>query len=318
MKSRILLLLVWAVVLLGVFSLSVRAAVIQDARDQVSAALQSVSDFNKQLDKVGMKAFQVANSCRNARALIAGKRANLNGLAVQAINKAIDQKEGILTLFPDLSDLIPLIGDKVQSTSDTISELTQAGTLNPFRSNEILDRLEKSLDTLPLMDNGIQSLSSKLSDDLSQAFDDALTALSDNDSNAARDNMNLCLSILRDFEKMRKVVGQAQRGKVTRLLTESKLLMRQTGPLRGGSAPLGKEDQFVALGDEAVAIQLRVYTPDGRLWVDREIAGRSLSWNVLEDSVKALANGVYLAVIGVRGVNGKLIRTEVKKFAIHR
>lgn len=318
MKSKTLLLVVWGVVLLGVFSWSARAAEIQDARDQISAALQSVSDFNKQLDKVGMKAFQVANSCRNARALIAGKRANLNGLAMQTINKAIDQKEGILTLFPDLSDRIPLISDKVQSTSDTISELTQAGTLNPFRSNEILDRLEKSLNLLPSIDEGVQSLSLKLSDDLTQAFDDALTALSDNDSTAARNNMNLCLSILRDFEKMRKFVGQAQRGKVTRLLTESKLLMRQTGPLSGGSAPLGKESQFVALGAEAVAIHLRIYTPDGRLWVDREIAGRSLSWNVLDESVKAFANGVYLAMIGVRGVDGRLIRTEVKKFAIRR
>ncbi len=302
---------------LGIASSEIWAAEIRTARGLAAEALQEVSAFTKQLDGLGRKASVMNNSCRNARALIARKRANLNGLAMQVIEKAIEQKEAVVVLFPDLLDFLPVIDTRIQSTSEEIAELTQEARINPFRANLILDKLEQARAVLPLMEGNIQSLSDKLGDDLMQTFEDALAALGEDDSSTAREAMNQCLAVLREFEKLRKVVGQAQRGRVARLISESLLLMRSVGPLNTDLTAL-EERPFVALESSVAAIELRIYSADGRLEIRQTRVGNQLSWRELGQATEPLSNGVYLAVIGVRDSDGRLLRTELKKFAIRK
>jgi hypothetical protein len=302
---------------LGFFAANALAADIQVARNAAQAALQEVSKFNKHLDLVGRKAFVLNTSCRNARALIDRKRANLNGLAVQAIEKAIGQTEDVLELFPALLDFLPVIDEKIQSAADEIAELTQEGTLNPFRSNLILDKMQIARNLLPVMAQNIQSLSDRLGTDLAQAFDKGLAALEDDESLAAREAMNDCLDILREFEKQRKLVGQAQRGKVTKFLSDARLLMRALGPIGAGTSELGLESVAITLSEKTpeIELQLQLFSADGRLLAEHTLANthRLREFSAM---LKTFANGVYLVRLKTFSSDGVLIRTELKKIVI--
>jgi hypothetical protein len=72
--------------------------------------------------------------------------------------------------------------------------------------------------------------------------------------------------------------------------------------------------RFVALGPEVEALQVRVFDLAGRAVYDSGlVAGNMLTWQT-----RGVANGVYLYVIMVRGPDGAIISSEVKKLAIVR
>jgi hypothetical protein len=72
--------------------------------------------------------------------------------------------------------------------------------------------------------------------------------------------------------------------------------------------------RFVALGPEVEALQVRVFDLAGRAVYDSGlVAGNMLTWQT-----RGVANGVYLYVIMVRGPDGAIISSEVKKLGIVR
>ncbi len=306
-----------SILVVSFFGTNAHAADIQKARDAAQAALQEVAKFNKHLDLIGRKGFVINTSCRNARALIDRKRANLNGLAVQAIQKAIVQKDDLLDLFPALLDFLPIIDDKIQSAASEIAELTQDGAINPFRSNLILDKMQIARNLLPVMEQNIQSLSDKLANDLAQTFDEGLAALDDDEALAAREAMNTCLDILREFEKTRKLIGQAQRGKVTKFLSDARLLMRALGPVGAGVSELRLEGLSLAQIDKLSSVELSIYSVDGQLLAEKSLSSAS-NGRELEDTLKIFANGVYLIRVKTLGANGILVKTELQKIVIRR
>jgi hypothetical protein len=71
-------------------------------------------------------------------------------------------------------------------------------------------------------------------------------------------------------------------------------------------------------GRGIAGIQLQVYDLGGHLVTDQSASGASLRWNGLSSLGRTLANGVYLYVVTVKGQDGSVIRSEVRKLVILR
>lgn len=82
---------------------------------------------------------------------------------------------------------------------------------------------------------------------------------------------------------------------------------------------LSKEGKFTVEGTGIANLQVEVYNLAGQLIFDSgAIAGRSLSWNLLDRHGRQLANGIYLYVVTATGSSGQIARSEVKKLIILR
>ena len=77
--------------------------------------------------------------------------------------------------------------------------------------------------------------------------------------------------------------------------------------------------QFAVQGQGIESVQAQVFALSGKLVYDSGfVEGNALSWNLLSDRGKRVANGVYLYVVMVRGFSGEVIRSEVKKLVVLR
>lgn len=75
---------------------------------------------------------------------------------------------------------------------------------------------------------------------------------------------------------------------------------------------------FNVEGEGIESVQLQVFALSGKqVYASGLVEGHTLSWNLLSDQGKRLANGVYLYVVMVKGYDGKVVR-EVKKLVILR
>ena len=75
---------------------------------------------------------------------------------------------------------------------------------------------------------------------------------------------------------------------------------------------------FVAQGSGIQSLQVQIYNLAGGLVFDETNNGSSLRFSGLSSEGQALANGVYLAVVTVRGFNSEVARTQVRKFVLLR
>ncbi len=73
-----------------------------------------------------------------------------------------------------------------------------------------------------------------------------------------------------------------------------------------------------AEGSSIESIELQVFALDGRLVLDKRAELNYLQFSPLDDQGRPLANGVYLYVITVRGWDGEVLRSEVRKLVILR
>jgi|GEM_PF-1474478 len=71
-------------------------------------------------------------------------------------------------------------------------------------------------------------------------------------------------------------------------------------------------------GSDVAGIGLTVYDLQGRTVFARETAGTTLNWNYLSAEGKPVANGVYLYAVTVKGANGEILRSEVRKLIVLR
>jgi len=82
---------------------------------------------------------------------------------------------------------------------------------------------------------------------------------------------------------------------------------------------LGQELVFSAVGDGIASLQVELFDLSGRKVFDSgEVQGNTFIWNLQNNAGRWLANGVYLYVVRVRGFNGKIYTSEVRKLAIWR
>jgi hypothetical protein len=83
----------------------------------------------------------------------------------------------------------------------------------------------------------------------------------------------------------------------------------------GGFRP-GLQVRVQGLG--IAGVQLQVYDLSGRIVAYQSASGASLRWNGLSSHGQTLANGVYLYVVTVKGYDGKVVNSEVRKLVILR
>ncbi|MCR4405149.1 MAG: hypothetical protein NUW06_07770, partial [Candidatus Acetothermia bacterium] len=77
--------------------------------------------------------------------------------------------------------------------------------------------------------------------------------------------------------------------------------------------------RFVADGQGIRDMNVQVFSLAGQEIFDSGfVSGHELSWNLLNNQGRAVANGVYLYVVRVRGLNGELYVSEVRKLVILR
>ncbi len=76
---------------------------------------------------------------------------------------------------------------------------------------------------------------------------------------------------------------------------------------------------FVAQGRGIEGTRVQIYDLAGREIYDSGfVMGNSLEWHLMNDRGALVANGVYLYIVTVKGFNGELERTEVRKLVVLR
>ena len=75
---------------------------------------------------------------------------------------------------------------------------------------------------------------------------------------------------------------------------------------------------FTAEGAGIMSIAVEIFDLRGRKVFSDEALGNELIWLLRDDRGKALANGVYLYMVTVRGFDGSAIRREVRKLVVLR
>jgi len=65
-------------------------------------------------------------------------------------------------------------------------------------------------------------------------------------------------------------------------------------------------------------VGLTVYDLNGRTVFAQETAGTTLSWNYLSSEGRPVANGVYLYVVTIKGTDGQVLQSEVRKLVVLR
>jgi hypothetical protein len=71
-------------------------------------------------------------------------------------------------------------------------------------------------------------------------------------------------------------------------------------------------------GTGIAGLKVEIFSLAGRKVFEQEASGNALRFYALDDRGRPLANGVYLYVVTVRGFNGEMIRSEVKKLVVLR
>ncbi len=73
---------------------------------------------------------------------------------------------------------------------------------------------------------------------------------------------------------------------------------------------------LAANGQGIASTQLQLYNLAGNLVLDKEAMGNTLQFRAMNEWGEALANGVYLYVVTVRGFDGAVIKSEIRKLVI--
>lgn len=77
--------------------------------------------------------------------------------------------------------------------------------------------------------------------------------------------------------------------------------------------------EFRVEGQGIGSIQVEVFNLAGkRVFHSGFVSGDVLAWNLLSNQGKRVANGVYLYVVTIRGFNGEVVRSQVKKLVVLR
>jgi len=86
--------------------------------------------------------------------------------------------------------------------------------------------------------------------------------------------------------------------------------------------PIGRSHNtayFTVEGQAISGMKVEIFDLSGlRVWDSGFVAGNTLEWNLMNDRGEALANGVYLYVVTVRGQGGELIRSKARKIVLLR
>jgi len=66
------------------------------------------------------------------------------------------------------------------------------------------------------------------------------------------------------------------------------------------------------------SVRVQLFDLAGRTVLDERASGRQLRVRLLDAQGRPLANGVYLYVVEVKGVDGRTVKTDVRKLVVLR
>lgn len=75
---------------------------------------------------------------------------------------------------------------------------------------------------------------------------------------------------------------------------------------------------FLAQGQGITSLKVEIFNLAGRRIFAQEAAGAQLAWDLKTSEGRPLPNGVYLYVVTVRGLEGQMLRSEVRKLVVLR
>jgi hypothetical protein len=75
---------------------------------------------------------------------------------------------------------------------------------------------------------------------------------------------------------------------------------------------------FTVSGDGVAEMEVHVYDLSGRIVFDQATTGTTLIFRGLSSDGRPLANGVYLYTVAIKGVDGRIMMSEIKKLVILR
>ncbi len=75
---------------------------------------------------------------------------------------------------------------------------------------------------------------------------------------------------------------------------------------------------FRVQGEGIKDIQVRIFNLAGRLVFHTDWVENGFGWKLQNNQGRRLANGVYLYVVTVRGYDGQVVRSEVRKLVVLR
>jgi len=108
-------------------------------------------------------------------------------------------------------------------------------------------------------------------------------------------------------------------GPATATAQAQALMPLRVAGVRASFDPLMGMARFLVEGQGVREIRVEVFNLQGlKLWDSGFVAGGELTWDLVSARGEELANGVYLYIVTVRGINGEQLRTKVNKLVILR
>jgi hypothetical protein len=80
----------------------------------------------------------------------------------------------------------------------------------------------------------------------------------------------------------------------------------------------GRGVVFEARGQGIASLGVEIYSLSGERIFAREVSGTQLTWTQSTDDGRPVANGVYLYVVTVKGADGQVLQSEVRKLVVLR
>jgi hypothetical protein len=75
---------------------------------------------------------------------------------------------------------------------------------------------------------------------------------------------------------------------------------------------------FQAQGQPVNDLDVAIFDLQGREIFSQDVAGSALSWNMLAENGRAVANGIYLCHVTARGDHGQIVFNEIEKVLVER
>jgi hypothetical protein len=88
--------------------------------------------------------------------------------------------------------------------------------------------------------------------------------------------------------------------------------------VRASSISAGRAINFSVQGSVSQQIEVDVHNLSGKQVFTQSARGNSLRWNLRDESGRQVANGVYLYRVIARGLDGRVMKSEIKKFVVLR
>jgi hypothetical protein len=299
--------------------------------DELQTASQSVLAFKSQLTAWRLMSSAIIHEVNAMQVAIKAAhnlivRDKPTFLIEQAISNAIDENTFVFgfklpTLQSFLNDPISTEADSLADSDDLIDTIVENGELTLNQGNLVKQKLDEVSAVVSFLLESllVDELIAKLSTDAAQSASTDCTSVADDPSTCS--SVEAALTFAREAS-----VDNADNATADAFLSRARVIarefLREMNQLERRRSEILKRIRSVCLILERALANASSETPDGISLAVVPVSARqflSLDGRVFSlAATKGLPNGVYWAVVPIRGPNGKILGQEIKKFALTR